>query len=117
MHDLNGNGSYDILEDRIFCGLLIQTANGPVQSLSWTFAILMEKTMFTHVPANCVIKIFTVSGVLVDVVKVDNTLNNATAYWDLKSREGWGVAAGMYLYHVQDSKTGFEKLGKFAILK
>lgn len=73
--------------------------------------------MFTHLPAQCSIKIFTVSGVLVDELVVENSAENGTIHWDLKSSEGLDIAAGMYFYHVKAAATGDEKIGKFAVIK
>ena len=75
--------------------------------------------MFTHLPARCEIKIFTVSGVLVDKIIVNNNLDNGVAYLDLLTNESLEVAAGMYVYHVKDLvyDNGSEKIGKFAIIK
>ncbi len=88
-----------------------------------------RKLMFTHIPAESTIRIFTVSGVLVDVIEVNNSVSNretpwdlnsesnGTVFWDLKSREGLDVAAGYYMYHVRSHVTGKEKMGKFAVIK
>ncbi len=76
-----------------------------------------RRIMFTHIPAQCTIRIFTVSGVLVDKIDVNNEPSNGIVHWDLKSREGLDVAAGMYIYHVKSLVTGDEKIGKFAIIK
>ena len=76
-----------------------------------------RKIMFTHLPSMCTIKIFTVSGVLVDVINVNNGYDDGIAYWDLLSNEGLQVAAGMYIYHVQSKITRKSKIGKFAIIK
>lgn len=73
--------------------------------------------MFTNVPAQCTIRIFTVSGFLVDKIEVNNEADNGIVHWDLLSKEGLEVAAGMYLYHVQSKLTKDEKVGKFAIIK
>ena len=73
--------------------------------------------MFTNVPAMCTIKIFTSSGVLVDDILVENTAGNGIVEWDLLSKEGLEVAAGMYFYHLKVDATGDEKMGKFAIIK
>ena len=69
-----------------------------------------RKIMFTHLPSMCTIKIFTVSGVLVDVINVNNGYDDGIAYWDLLSNEGLQVAAGMYIYHVQSKITEKSKL-------
>ena len=88
-----------------------------------------RRIMFTHVPAQCAIKIFTISGVLVAELEVHNSVENrqtawdlnteanGVAFWDLQTKEGLDVAAGYYLYHVKSTLTGHEKMGKFAILK
>ena len=190
VHDLNQNGTFDILEDRVLVGPVDNTGKwagtififdfrhlagedelpkaGDVYQIGFnrpwfrtdtvTFSVnyqegldktaldddlekikvvpnpyvatsLMEpavakqglnqrrRIMFTHVPANCTIKIFTVSGVLVDEIEVDNTKDNGVIHWDMKSSEGLDIAAGMYLFHVKAEETGKEKIGKFAIIK
>jgi len=73
--------------------------------------------MFTHIPAQCTIRIFTVSGNLVDRIDVSNPAEDGTAFWDLLSNEGLEVAAGMYIYHVKATQTGDTRIGKFAIVK
>jgi hypothetical protein len=76
-----------------------------------------RQIMFTHLPAQCVIRIFTPMGLLVDVIEVNNPSSNGIAYWDLLSQENLEIAAGMYIYQVESKLTGKEKIGKFAILK
>jgi len=73
--------------------------------------------MFTHIPADREIRIFTSSGVLVDKIDVENEPSNGTVHWDLLSREDLEIAAGMYVYHVKSKETGKEKVGKFAVIK
>ncbi len=76
-----------------------------------------RRLLFTHIPAQCTIKIFTVSGVLVDRIKVNNAPDNGTVHWEMLTREGLEIAAGMYIYHVKSNLTGAEKTGKFAVIK
>ena len=76
-----------------------------------------RKIMFTHVPADCIIKIFTVSGVLVDEIIVNNTPDNGIIHWDMLTRENLEIAAGMYIYHIDAQEIGEEKIGKFAVIK
>jgi len=88
-----------------------------------------RQIMFTHIPAQCKIRIFTVSGVLIDEIEVNNMLEsrenvwdfnsqaNGTAHWDLRSKEGLEIAAGYYIYHVESKVTGDVKIGKFAVIK
>ena len=76
-----------------------------------------RQIMFTNVPARCTIKIFTSSGVLVDIINVNNPVDKGITTWDLLSMEGLEIAAGMYFYHLKIDVTGDEKIGKFAIIK
>ena len=76
-----------------------------------------RRLMFTHIPANCNIKIFTVSGIFVDEIIVSNTPENGIIHWDMLTRENLEIAAGMYIYHIESQITGKSKLGKFAVIK
>jgi hypothetical protein len=86
-----------------------------------------RRIMFTHVPEHCTIKIFTISGVFVDVIHVPEDglvsyggMGDTTGgiiHWDLRSHEGLEIAAGVYVFHVKDEETGLEKIGKFAVIK
>jgi len=88
-----------------------------------------RRLLFTNIPAECTIKIFTINGLLVDEIEVDNSIlnrtsgfdnnsdANGTVHWDMLTKEGLEIAAGYYIYHVKSNVTGKEKLGKFAIIK
>ena len=76
-----------------------------------------RKLMFTHIPADCSIKIFTVSGVLVDEIQVQNEPERGIVHWDMLTRESLEIAGGMYIYHIVSNVTGDTKLGKFAVIK
>lgn len=88
-----------------------------------------RRLMFTNIPAQCTIKIFTVNGLLVDEIDVNNSTENrssefdlnsdanGTAFWDLLNKNGLEIAAGYYIYHVKSKLTGDTKTGKFAVIK
>ena len=76
-----------------------------------------REIIFTHVPAECDIKIFTSSGVPIAEIDVNNSSDDGVASWNLKSREGLEIAAGIYIFHVKSKVTGDTKMGKFAIIK
>jgi|TARA_B100001971_G_scaffold207939_1_gene228905 hypothetical protein len=86
-------------------------------ALSNRFLNQRRRLLFTNIPASCTIKIFTVSGVLVDQIEVSNEPANGIVTWDMLTRENLEIAAGMYLFHVVAHETGHEKLGKFAVIK
>tara|TARA_B100001769_G_C22097752_1_gene592394 strand:- start:413 stop:2308 length:1896 start_codon:yes stop_codon:yes gene_type:complete len=80
-----------------------------------------RKIMFANVPSNCVITIFTPSGVKVKTIN-KNDSSGGMVHWDLLNEEGLEIAAGMYLYHVQPhfadkSLNKYEHVGKFAVIK
>jgi hypothetical protein len=87
------------------------------EAVANSFLNQRRRLMFIHLPAECTIKVFTISGVLVDKIDVQNTADNGIAHWDLLTSEGLEVAAGMYIYHIKAKRTGDTKLGKFAIIK
>ena len=80
-----------------------------------------RRIMFANVPSNCVITIFTPSGVKVKTIN-KNDSSGGMVHWDLLNEEGLEIAAGMYLYHVQPhfadkSLNKYEHVGKFAVIK
>jgi hypothetical protein len=76
-----------------------------------------RRLLFTHIPASCEITIFTMSGVVVDGLTVENVPEDGTVHWDMLTREGLEIAAGVYIYHVKAKETGDEFIGKFAVIK
>lgn len=87
------------------------------QALSNPLLNQRRKLLFTHIPANCTIKIFTSSGVFIDEILVNNAPDNGTVHWDLLTKEGLEIAPGVYIYHIKSHLTGEKKLGKFAVIK
>lgn len=75
-----------------------------------------RKLMFTHIPSNCEIHIFSSSGIHVDEILVENEPSNGTVHWDLVSKEGLDIAAGIYIYLVK-TENGKVHHGKFAVIK
>jgi len=71
---------------------------------------------FNHLPQKCTIRIFNVSGELVDTIEHDSTLGDGTAEWDLLSRDNLSVSYGVYVFHVEAPDIG-EYIGKFAVIK
>ncbi len=76
-----------------------------------------RRIMFTHIPAQCEIYIFTSSGIVVDKIDVENEPSNGIVHWDLLTKEDLEIAAGMYVYYVKSKETGKEKTGLFAVIK
>ena len=84
------------------------------------------KIAFARLPrADCTVKIFTLSGDLVQVLENDGRTNdNGTVFWNLISRNGQDVVSGVYLYSIEckDCPAGVKgcgdrTIGRFAIIR
>ena len=71
---------------------------------------------FTHLPNQCTIRIFTVSGELVKEIEHVSNLADGSAEWDLLTRDNLSASYGVYIYYVDAPGIG-TKAGKFAIIK
>lgn len=71
---------------------------------------------FINLPAQCTIRIFNVSGVLVKTINHETVFENGTEIWDVLSDEKFEISYGVYVYHVDAPGIG-QKTGTFAIIK
>jgi photosystem II stability/assembly factor-like uncharacterized protein len=71
---------------------------------------------FTNLPAKCIIRIFSVSGQLVQTINVDNNFGINRYIWDMRNSFGYEIPYGVYVYHVDAPGVG-NKTGKFAVIK
>lgn len=76
-----------------------------------------RKLLFTHIPAQSKVKIFTSSGIFIRELDVENQSDNGTIHWDMLTKEGLEIAAGIYVYLVESKITSDKKIGKFAVIK
>ncbi len=110
---------------------------------AWDGALGRDRYLwFANLPSRCMIRIYTLSGDLVDTIEFDSatyqptdirgiydpsdtsnpesdlpTLPGGMAAWDLVTRKDQGVASGLYLFAVEDLQSGDKQVGKFMILK
>ncbi|MGE5399332.1 MAG: hypothetical protein ACM3S2_02950 [Ignavibacteriales bacterium] len=73
-----------------------------------------RELQFRNLPPKCTIRIYTMTGELVDVIEKDDL--SSIASWALLTKEGMRISYGVYLYHVDVPGVG-EKIGKFAVIK
>ncbi|MBM3241470.1 hypothetical protein FJZ31_34750 [Candidatus Poribacteria bacterium] len=87
-----------------------------------------DRIFFTHLPAKCTIRIYTLAGEFVrqiehdgfgspfpdDVFVQGNT--GGTESYDLLTYNQQALASGIYIYHVDAGEIG-QKIGKFAIIR
>lgn len=92
---------------------------------------------FANLPAQCRLKIYTLSGDLIyetdfdgatydgrnarglyrPASDLDSNLSGSMFGWDLITRRGQAVASGLYLWAVEDKRDGRRQTGKFLVVK
>ncbi len=75
-----------------------------------------RKIDFINLPTKCTIKIFTLSGYLVNTLHHSNPNEDGTYSWNMLSKDGLEIAYGLYIYHIDAVGIG-EFTGKFALIK
>jgi hypothetical protein len=75
-----------------------------------------RRLYFENLPAQCTIRIFTVNGDLVQTLERNSGADNGREFWNLLNRDGFSVAYGIYVAHIDAPGIG-EKVVKFAIIK
>lgn len=75
-----------------------------------------RKLEFRNLPPNCTIRIYTVTGELVQTLQHDGNILNGYVPWDLRTKDNLEAAPGLYIFHVDAGQAGVHT-GKFAIVK
>lgn len=70
---------------------------------------------FVNLPDKAIIRIYSVSGVLVDVLEHSDQGLGGEETWDVRNRNNQFVASGVYFYHVETA-SGAEKVGRFTVI-
>ena len=70
---------------------------------------------FVNLPNQAIIRIYSLSGILIRVLTHNDPTGGGEAVWDLRNRNNQFVASGVYFYHVEapDGKT---KVGRFTVV-
>ncbi|MBN2184365.1 MAG: hypothetical protein JW746_03455 [Candidatus Krumholzibacteriota bacterium] len=75
------------------------------------------KVEFRNLPeGECTVRIFTLSGDLVEELYHNSSASGGTLIWDLVSRNGQDVTSGVYLFAVESSRVD-RTIGKFVIIR
>jgi hypothetical protein len=77
------------------------------------------RVMFANLPrARNTIKIFSLSGDLIQTIEHDGTSGDGSAFWNLVSRNGQEVVSGIYLYSVESHDSAFDRVvGRFVVVR
>ena len=70
---------------------------------------------FVNLPQRAIIRIYSLSGVLVNVLEHNDAGLGSEITWNLRNRNNQFVASGVYFYHVETPE-GFEKVGRFTVV-
>jgi hypothetical protein len=70
---------------------------------------------FVNLPAQAIIRIYSLSGILVDVVEHFDPTGGGEATWNLRNRNDQFVASGVYFYHVE-TPDGKKRVGRFTVV-
>ena len=69
---------------------------------------------FVNLPNQAIIRIYSVSGVLVEVLE-HNDVFGGELTWTVRNRNNQFVASGVYFFHVE-TPDGREKIGRFTVV-
>ncbi len=77
------------------------------------------KVEFRNLPAcRNTVRIFTLSGDLVETLSHDGTNGHGTLPWNLVSRNGQDVTSGVYMFAVEPEDSRFDRvIGKFVVIR
>ena len=70
---------------------------------------------FVNLPDRAIIRIYSVSGVLVNVLTHNDVGGGGEKVWNLRNRNNQFVASGVYFYHVE-TPDGRTKIGRFTVV-
>ncbi|RKY25193.1 MAG: hypothetical protein DRP79_06890, partial [Planctomycetota bacterium] len=81
---------------------------------SWDISPTEKHVQFINLPGTCTIRIFTISGNLVNVLQ--HTNGTGTENYNLRNRFGEPLASGIYYYVVTD-RSGDKETGRFVVVQ
>ncbi len=89
--------------------------NPYIVTADWETDVNHKSLHFTHLPDECVIKIFTLTGELVYTILHDDIFSGQEE-WNLRSMNRQEVAPGLYVY-VVETPNHEKQVGKFAVIR
>jgi hypothetical protein len=70
---------------------------------------------FVNLPNQAIIRIYSLSGILIRVLTHNDVTGGGEANWDLRNRNNQYVASGVYFYYVE-APDGSHKIGRFTVI-
>ncbi len=75
-----------------------------------------RRVYFNHLPTECTIRIYTMSGELVETLYHQSDIDDGKEYWDLTTKDNFPIAYGVYIFHVDAGELG-QKIGRLGVIK
>jgi hypothetical protein len=74
-----------------------------------------RQLMFVNMPAQCTLRIYSLSGVLIRSVNYRDQSGGGRMVWDMTNRSGQAIASGVYFFQVTTPE-GDEHVGRFTVI-
>lgn len=110
-----GEYTEELEEDEYDMNDITVVPNPYLAYASWEQSEYYGKLLFTHLPDECSITIYTLTGEFVIQLEHDNMFDDSEA-WDLISVNRQEIAPGLYVYTVE-TPDGQKHVGKFAVIR
>jgi hypothetical protein len=95
---------------------LVHTVPDPYLATSqYDLAPTSKNLQFVNLPPKATIRIYTLTGVLVNQIDHEDSTGGGRAVWDVRNWSQQFVASGVYFFHVV-TPAGDERVGKFTIV-
>lgn len=75
-----------------------------------------RRIYFMNLPNECTVRIYTITGQLVQTLHHQSSIDDGQLAWDLVQRDGMTISYGIYLYQVDAPGVG-EFVGRFGVIK
>jgi hypothetical protein len=110
-------GAPAVVDDTLEVDLtLVHTVPDPYYVTTSLEATSNNKLLqFVNLPNQAIVRIYSVSGILVQILEHNDPAGGGTLDWDLRNRNNQIVASGVYFYHVETA-TGQETTGRFTVV-
>lgn len=95
---------------------LIHTVPDPYYATNAMEITPTQKVLkFVNLPPRAIIRIYSLSGVLVDIVEHNDAAGGTEAIWNVRNRNNQFIASGVYFFHVE-TPDGNQKIGRFTVI-
>jgi len=75
-----------------------------------------RRVYFNHLPKDCTIHIYNISGELIQTLEHHSALDDGKEFWNLTTHDNFPISYGIYIFHVDAGDIG-QKIGRFAVIK